>query len=327
ISNRSMPQLPRVVAAKVLHETRWLRMKELRYKDLNAIERSYVSVERTTRPVTADVDAVLVLPLVRRDAGSSAVLIRQFRPPLDNWAIELPAGLIDAGESVEETVTREIKEETGYDVTKFVSVGPPIQTPIGPVMQTPNKRRLYTEQEDIMLFRQVNAERPFETKKGEVMKVWGLVARAESARASGVAETYDERIALLDELLAAFVDAKEQEKKRLVNDANKVDQSEREGECIRNEAMNSLGKRKHQECDDDGEKASGSGSRFTKITTAMQEESKAERGLRQSELEFRKFQLEVEREERQKDRELAAEQARLHHETILAMLGALTKRQ
>ncbi|RHY58407.1 hypothetical protein DYB34_004516 [Aphanomyces astaci] len=121
-----MPQLPRVVAAKVLHETRWLRMKELRYKDLNAIERSYVSVERTTRPVTADVDAVLVLPLVRRDAGSSAVLIRQFRPPLDNWAIELPAGLIDAGESVEETVTREIKEETGYDVTKFVSVGPPI---------------------------------------------------------------------------------------------------------------------------------------------------------------------------------------------------------
>ncbi|KAF0709185.1 hypothetical protein AaE_012947 [Aphanomyces astaci] len=227
-------------------------------------------------------------------------------------------------------------------------------------MQTPNKRRLYTEQEDIMLLRQVNAERPFEAKKGEVMKVWGLVAKAladhedfarpqfdakkaqnrfsavmdnhvhynrESARASGVAETYDERIALLDELLAAFVDAKEQEKKRLVNDANKVDQSEREGEYIRNEAMNSLGKRKHQECDDDGEKASGSGSRFTKITTAMQEESKAERGLRQSELEFRKFQLEVEREERQKDRELAAEQARLHHETILAMLGALTKRQ
>ncbi|RHY04902.1 hypothetical protein DYB25_010464 [Aphanomyces astaci] len=140
-----MPQLPRVVAAKVLHETRWLRMKELRYKDLNAIERSYVSVERTTRPVTADVDAVLVLPLVRRDAGSSAVLIRQFRPPLgtakplglrlnmfvDNWAIELPAGLIDAGESVEETVTREIKEETGYDVTKFVSVGPPIVTDQG----------------------------------------------------------------------------------------------------------------------------------------------------------------------------------------------------
>ncbi|RHY82270.1 hypothetical protein DYB26_015949 [Aphanomyces astaci] len=234
------------------------------------------------------------------------------------------------------------------------------QNPIGPVMQTPNKRRLYTEQEDIMLLRQVNAERPFEAKKGEVMKVWGLVAKAladhedfarpqfdakkaqnrfsavmdnhvhynrESARASGVAETYDERIALLDELLAAFVDAKEQEKKRLVNDANKVDQSEREGEYIRNEAMNSLGKRKHQECDDDGEKAPGSGSRFTKITTAMQEESKAERGLRQSELEFRKFQLEVEREERQKDRELAAEQARLHHETILAMLGALTKRQ
>ncbi|RHZ14029.1 hypothetical protein DYB37_009407 [Aphanomyces astaci] len=52
------------------------------------------------------------------------------------------------------------------------------QNPIGPVMQTPNKRRLYTEQEDIILLRQVNAERPFEAKKGEVMKVWGLVAKA-----------------------------------------------------------------------------------------------------------------------------------------------------
>ncbi|ETV69523.1 hypothetical protein H257_14759 [Aphanomyces astaci] len=198
-------------------------------------------------------------------------------------------------------------------------------------MQTPNKRRLYTEQEDIMLLRQVNAERPFEAKKGEFMKVWGLVAKAladhegfarpqfdakkaqnrfsavmdnhvhynrESAMASGVAETYDERIALLDELLAAFVDAKEQTPRQ------RRDKSGSD--------------------DDDGEKASSSGSRFTKITTAMQEESKAERGLRQSELEFRKFQLEV---ERRKDRELVAEQARLHHETILAMLGALTKRQ
>ncbi|CAK4654319.1 hypothetical protein LEN26_012691 [Aphanomyces euteiches] len=122
-----MPRLPRVVVSHILHETKWLRMKELRYQDLNKVERSYISVERTTRPATADVDAVLVLPLLRRPGhDAQAVLIRQFRPPLDNWAIELPAGLIDEGESVESTVVREIKEETGLRVTKFLSVGPPI---------------------------------------------------------------------------------------------------------------------------------------------------------------------------------------------------------
>ena len=38
----------------------------------------------------------------------------QFRPPIEKLSIELPAGLIDPGESAGEAALRELKEETGY---------------------------------------------------------------------------------------------------------------------------------------------------------------------------------------------------------------------
>jgi 8-oxo-dGTP pyrophosphatase MutT (NUDIX family) len=41
-------------------------------------------------------------------------LQKQFRPPIDQVVIEVPAGLIDEGESAEECALRELREETGY---------------------------------------------------------------------------------------------------------------------------------------------------------------------------------------------------------------------
>ncbi|EHL00702.1 putative ADP-ribose pyrophosphatase [Glarea lozoyensis 74030] len=35
-------------------------------------------------------------------------------PPLDKVVIEVPAGLVDAGETAEQAAVRELKEETGY---------------------------------------------------------------------------------------------------------------------------------------------------------------------------------------------------------------------
>lgn len=47
-------------------------------------------------------------------AGPEIILQKQFRPPLDKVTIEVPAGLIDAGETAEEAAVRELREETGY---------------------------------------------------------------------------------------------------------------------------------------------------------------------------------------------------------------------
>lgn len=46
--------------------------------------------------------------------GPELVLQKQFRPPVDKVCIEVPAGLVDAGETAEEAAVRELFEETGY---------------------------------------------------------------------------------------------------------------------------------------------------------------------------------------------------------------------
>ena len=42
------------------------------------------------------------------------MLQKQFRPPVNKVVIEVPAGLVDEGESPEESAIRELREETGY---------------------------------------------------------------------------------------------------------------------------------------------------------------------------------------------------------------------
>ena len=56
-------------------------------------------------------DAVCIVPLL---PDGSVLLEREFRYPLNSRCVSLPAGLIDAGETLEEAVARELSEETGY---------------------------------------------------------------------------------------------------------------------------------------------------------------------------------------------------------------------
>ncbi|MFG6394382.1 MAG: NUDIX hydrolase [Lachnospiraceae bacterium] len=54
-----------------------------------------------------------------KDDPSKIVLVRQYRYPVNNYVYELPAGLIDEGETAWQTAVREIKEETGMDFEPF----------------------------------------------------------------------------------------------------------------------------------------------------------------------------------------------------------------
>jgi ADP-ribose pyrophosphatase len=59
--------------------------------------------------------AVAVLPIY----GNKVVLIRQFRPAVGQYVIEVPAGVVEEGEDVEHALVRELREEVGAEVESY----------------------------------------------------------------------------------------------------------------------------------------------------------------------------------------------------------------
>ena len=64
--------------------------------------------------------AVVVIPIL---PNGNVVLERQFRYPLQQVFIELPAGKIDVGEDILVTGQRELLEETGYTAAEWTNLG------------------------------------------------------------------------------------------------------------------------------------------------------------------------------------------------------------
>jgi ADP-ribose pyrophosphatase len=62
--------------------------------------------------------------IVALTAEERLLLVRQCRPAIEQFTIELPSGNIDAGETPEESARRELAEETGYEAERMELLGP-----------------------------------------------------------------------------------------------------------------------------------------------------------------------------------------------------------
>jgi ADP-ribose pyrophosphatase len=58
--------------------------------------------------------AVVIVPILDGHQGPEVVLIRNWRPSVERWVWELPAGTMEPGEEPETCAGRELEEETGY---------------------------------------------------------------------------------------------------------------------------------------------------------------------------------------------------------------------
>lgn len=59
-------------------------------------------------------EGVVIYPILKKEPDK-IVMIRQYRYPIGGYLYELPAGLIDEGETPKQAAVREMKEETGLD--------------------------------------------------------------------------------------------------------------------------------------------------------------------------------------------------------------------
>jgi len=101
-------------------------------------------VERRVSPRTGKQLSTVVLEssdwvnVLALTPDEHVVMIRQYRFGTQEVTLEIPGGLIDAGETPLEAARRELREETGYDAERWTSLGSIAPNP------AIHRNRLYT---------------------------------------------------------------------------------------------------------------------------------------------------------------------------------------
>ena len=111
----------------------WANLFEVRLKRKGQPERSWVMCSRKDKPIedAAKADAVVIVATMDTDEGKRLVVTKEFRVPIWDYEYGFPAGLIDDGEDLQQTVARELKEETGLELVRIKHVSMPVFSSAG----------------------------------------------------------------------------------------------------------------------------------------------------------------------------------------------------
>lgn len=113
------------VSEEVISKGEYVQLEKYKYKDQDGIEKTWEVAGRVSQPDPGNPDCVGTLAVLRRLLKYDClILVKQYRPALKQYTLELPAGLLNNTEKPEETAIRELKEETGYATASVKHTSP-----------------------------------------------------------------------------------------------------------------------------------------------------------------------------------------------------------
>jgi ADP-ribose pyrophosphatase len=117
-----------------LSQGKWLNLFDVSYTDRVGHDKHWQVASRAAAPkcITGQFnppDAVIIVPY--HESRRKLVLIREYRVPLGDFEFGFPAGLIEKGETSEAAAQRELYEETGLRLTRFIRMSPPVYSSAG----------------------------------------------------------------------------------------------------------------------------------------------------------------------------------------------------
>lgn len=110
-----LPTPPRTVSSRTLVEGSKFDYEEVVRRD----EDGHESVRHHVRHP----GAACVLPVLGRGPDRRIVFVRNYRPTVGDFLLELPAGGLEPGEAPETSAARELVEETGYRAATLIPLG------------------------------------------------------------------------------------------------------------------------------------------------------------------------------------------------------------
>lgn len=103
---------------QILHSGKWIQ--------LNMLSPSLEYVSRLSKKSFLPYDGLTVLPLLfNENEKTKIILIAQYRPPVNSFVLELPAGLAESTDFFLDC-QRELEEETGYTSNEYFLESKPI---------------------------------------------------------------------------------------------------------------------------------------------------------------------------------------------------------
>lgn len=110
-------------SVKKVHTGKFIHRYDITYETEDGQEKIYEMISRNPAIKTVEdirskkADAVVLI--IHDETGERILLNREFRLALGDWVYNFPAGLIDPGETPEESARRELREETGLELLEI----------------------------------------------------------------------------------------------------------------------------------------------------------------------------------------------------------------